>query len=532
MSKIKNMSTIKTMVTVVVITYCVFSFYGCTTARMEASPPLPVGRTAKEAKEASVVQQPSPTSTVAQPDTAAAEGPTSFAPPSRPKLVVVISIDMMRADYLPRLDAHLSDGGFKRLLREGASWVGHISHYATYTGPGHALMLSGSYPYVNGISTNRWWNYEKARSEAMVFDSNNVIIGQETKPKHDVSPANFRGSTVGDELNLATGGQSKTIGLATKGRGAILMGGRLAKVYWMNPNNGEMTTSTYYTKQLPDWVTEFNQKKIPESYFGKTWERLKGAKAYATATVDDATAELNPWGGTTFPHVVNGRLKEPGPYYYQAFMRSPYVNDHQFEFARAAIEGEQLGQRGVTDMLVISISATDLVGHYLGPFSHEMTDLLYRLDEQLAGFLEWLDDKFGADQVLLALTGDHGATPVPEQLKEKGFHSSRIKKKEIADAIEKALDDKFDKGDWIASLEDPHIFLNRELMAQKKVDEQEVRKAAGEAVLTIEGFGGYFTRGQLLSGQVPDTMIGSSMLKTYYARRGGDLVVWVLPLYF
>lgn len=479
-----------------------------------------------------LTQQPSSMPAVVP--TLALSGPTSFAPPSRPKLVVVISVDQMRADYLTRFNDHLGDGGFKRLLHEGASWTGQLQHYATYTGPGHALMLSGSYPYTNGISTNKWFNYETNRSEAMVFDPNNQILGtKKTKTGDDVSPANFNGSTVGDELHLATGGLSKTIGLATKGRGAILMSGRLADVYWMNPANAEMTTSTYYKEQLPDWVIEFNQRRIPESYFGGTWNRLKGLDAYATVVDDDSIAELGPYGlETTFPHIINGGLETVGPDYYKAFMLSPFVNEHQFEFAKAAINGEQLGQRGVTDLLAISISSTDLVGHDFGPFSHEMTDLLYRLDEQLAEFLTWLDVQYGVGQVLVALTADHGATPVPEQLQEIGFLSARIKKKTLDDAIKKALDSKYGEGDWIVALEDPHIFLNRELMAERNINPEMVRQTAGEAILEIKGFGGYLTRGQLLTGQVPDTMIGRSILKTYYAPRGGDVVAWVLPLHF
>ena len=457
----------------------------------------------------------------------------NFNQTSRPKLVLVISIDQMRADYLARFDKHLSEDGFKRLLREGASWTGRIGHYATYTGPGHALMLSGSYPYINGISTNRWWNYAKERSEAMVFDPNHKILGQKTKTKHDVSPANFRGSTVGDELHLATGGKSKTVGIGIKGRGAILMGGPLAQAYWMNTKNGEMTTSTYYADELPQWLQDFNQKKIPERYFGKTWDYLYEPEAYASVVADDAIAELGPWGiGTTFIHMVNGGLNTIGPDYYQAFIRSPYAHDHQFALAKAAIEGEQLGKRGVTDMLTMSISATDLVGHYLGPFSHEMVDLIYRFDDQLGGFFDWLDAEFGKDQVMVVVTSDHGATPVPEQLAAKGIHSGRIKKKTIETAIDSVLDAEFGAGDWVARLEDPHIFLNRDLIKKKALDIEQVRKVAGEALFTIEGFGGYFTREQLLTGQVPDTMIGRSMLKTYYAPRGGDVVAWVLPLYF
>lgn len=219
-----------------------------------------------------------------------ARGPESFVP-VRPKLVVVITIDQFRADALAKADPWLSDKGFKRLLREGASMTGHYGHYVTYTGPGHALILSGSYPYVNGIAANKFYNAESQRSEAMVFDASSQMIGQKTDPDMDVSPRNFIGSTVGDELNMATGGQSRTITIATKGRGAILLGGRLAKAYWMNDDTGTATTSTYYAKDLPAWVTHWNGKKLADTWFGKTWDKVAPPAAYAASQPDNAPNE-------------------------------------------------------------------------------------------------------------------------------------------------------------------------------------------------------------------------------------------------
>ena len=182
----------------------------------------------------------------------------------RPKLVVAIVIDQFRADYLTRFEPWFGESGFKRLARRGASWKGHYGHYVTYTGPGHALVLSGSYPYVNGIAANKFYNRETQRAEAMVFDGTSEILGvKKTDPDMDVSPRNFIGSTLGDELSLATSQRSRTIALATKGRGAILLGGRLGKAYFMNDESGEMTTSTYYASVLPNWVVGWNTKKPP-----------------------------------------------------------------------------------------------------------------------------------------------------------------------------------------------------------------------------------------------------------------------------
>lgn len=442
-------------------------------------------------------------------------------------------MDQFRADYLSRFDAHFGENGFKRLVREGASMTGHYGHYATYTGPGHALLLSGSYPYVNGISTNKFFNPATSRSEAMVFDGQATVIGQKaTEPDMDVSPRNFYGSTVGDELILAQGKQAKTIALATKGRGAILMGGRLGKTYWMNEDTGDMTTSTYYAPSLPAWVDTWNKKKVADTYFGKAWDRALPASAYSTAAADDTASEGGWKGlGKTFPHKVDGKLKAPGPDYYEALCATPFANDWELDFARAAIENEQLGQRGVTDLLAISISATDLAGHDFGPLSQEVQDIVVRSDKQLGDFLDWVYAKLGKDEVMVVLSADHGSVPLPEQLASFGFNAGRIKKKAIGEAVEKALKDKFGGEKWVVALEDPHIFLDRKKIEEKKLKAEEVERVAGEAAAKIEGFGGYFTRTQLVSGSVPDSELGRALLRTYFVPRGGDVVMWTLPFY-
>ncbi len=501
-------------------------------------------------------------------DSGAPAGETAAADAPRPKLVVAIVIDQFRADYLTRFAPHFGEAGFKRLARRGASWTGHYGHYATYTGPGHALILSGSYPYINGISANKFFNQETQRSEAMVFDAESEILGvKKADPDMDVSPRNFIGSTIGDELALATGRQSRTISLATKGRGAILLGGRLGKSYFMNDDTGEMTTSTYYSSVLPNWVVGWNTRKLADASFGKPWERVLPEAAYALSGPDDAKAEGDSKGlGKTFPHKVTGKLTAPGPDYYEAFVQTPFANDYELDFARAAVENEQLGGRGVIDLLAISLSAIDLAGHTFGPSSQEVQDIVVRLDRQLGVFIDWLYARLGEQNVTILVTADHGATPVPEQMAALGFEAGRIKKKTIADAVEAALtarfgaagsaagspagspgakdkpaasakDAKDPKADakadkWVVALEDPHIFLNRAAMAAKKLDPQEVEQVAGLAASSLKGFGGYFTRSQLIRGSVAATPLAMSVVRSYHAPRGGDVVLWTLPFYF
>ena len=493
-------------------------------------------------------------------------GPAATAGATRPKLLVVIVIDQFRADYLTRFAPLFGETGFKRLAARGASWTGHYGQYATYTGPGHALILSGSYPYINGISTNKFFNQDTLRSEAMVFDAESEILGvKKADADMDVSPRNFIGTTVGDELALATGRQSRTVALATKGRGAILLGGRMGKSYFMNDDTGEMTTSTYYASVLPNWVVGWNTKKLADASFGKAWERTLPEAAYAISGPDDARSEGDSKGlGKTFPHKVNGKLTAPGPDFYEAFVQTPFANDYELDFAKAAVENEQLGARGVTDLLAISLSAIDLAGHTFGPSSQEVQDLVVRLDQQLGVFLDWTYARLGEQNVVVLLTADHGATPVPEQMAALGFDAGRIKKKTISEVVEAALTARFgapgaadpskpkdpkekptvvakDVKDpkaeakvekWVMALEDPHIFLNRAAILARKLDSQDVEQVAGAAAAGLKGFGGYFTRSQLVRGSVPATPLGISILRSYFAPRGGDVVMWTLPFYF
>lgn len=458
---------------------------------------------------------------------AATEGaaPTSDASPRprfaprRPPLVVVLVLDQFRADYLTRFDEHLGDRGFRRLLGEGASMTGHYGHYVTYTGPGHALLLSGSYPYLNGIGANNVYQAGKRRSEAMVFDADARPLGRrEARPGDDLSPRNFLGTTVGDELSLATGRRSRTVAIATKGRGAILMGGRLGKAYWMDDQTGGMTSSTYYHPETPGWVTAWNAQKVADAFFGARWER----------SVPPAPG--GPEQG--FAVTLGAGQKAPNKAFYEQLAASPQGNDLTFSFARAAIEAESLGQRGVTDLLAISLSAPDLVGHDHGPYSDQVRDLIVRTDRQIGDFLTYLDDRLGARQSLVVLTADHGATPVPEQMAALGFSAGRIRKQTLRAAIDQALVARFGGKDWVVALEDPHVFLDREAIARLRLDPTEVERVAGEAVMSVAGIGGFLTRSQLLRGEAPATEQGKALVRSYHAPRGGDLMLWTQPFYF
>ncbi len=452
------------------------------------------------------------------------------APAKGPKLLVVLVADQFRAEYLTRYSGQFGPKGLRRLMTDGAVFTGRYEQQNTYTGPGHALLISGSYAYVNGIMQNKFYNYATGRSEAMMADTSVKLFHGETSHEDETSPRNFYGTTLGDELRL-NNPEAKVIGLALKDRGAIMLGGRMGTAYFQSDVTGDMTSSTYYMNSLPAWVEKFNAQKLADKAFGKKWDRFYGADRYHGA--DDSKWEAEGKGlGRTFPHNVTGKLKEPGPDFYAMFQHSPFGLDLTFAFAKAAVENEKLGQRGMIDMLGISVTPTDLAGHAYGPYSHEVQDMIFRLDQAIAEFLAYLDRTFKPGEVVVVFTADHGAVPIPEQMREQQVDATRLKKAQIKDVVTKALSSRFGEGNWVLALEDPSVYLNRELMAQKKLDPAQVERVAGEAILLLPGVSGYFTRTQLLNGWLPPTRVAQWAARSYFPARSGDVVIIQGPYSF
>jgi predicted AlkP superfamily pyrophosphatase or phosphodiesterase len=456
----------------------------------------------------------------------------SAKPPPKPKLVVVIVIDQLRASELSRFGGQLT-GGMRRLLDSGAVLDGHYGQQNTYTGPGHALILSGSYGYLNGIIQNKWYNRATGRSEGMLFDPSSSPLTGPAEPGDETSPRNFNGSMLGDELRVASGMASKAIAIALKERGALLLGGKLGTAYFFVESAGLMTTATYYMDSLPAWVTKFNEQKLADQAFGKSWERSAPVGAYTLAGPDDSAYEGDVLGlKKTFPHPVTGGSAKPDAKFYEAFTMTPFGIDYQFAFAKAAVEAENLGGRGVTDLLALSVSSTDLIGHTFGVHSQETEDALIRTDKAIGAFLGWLDARLGKDNYLTVLTADHGATPPPEQSEKLGLGGKRIKKAAIQSAITNALNARFGEGKWVVALEDPSVYLDQKLIADRKLDRAEVERVAGEALLTIPGFAGYFTRTQLERGWLPPTNAARAVARSFYPPRCGDVIAVQAPYSF
>ncbi len=449
-----------------------------------------------------------------------------------PRLAVILVVDQLNYETMRAMRPHFGTTGIERLTSEGASFTQtHYSHASTYTGPGHACIASGAYANKHGIVANKYYDRAAGKVFTMLADAAHPVLDQKPGADDDSSPVNFIGETVGDRLRVATGMKAKVVAIATKDRAAVLLGGRLGSAYWMSEENGKMTTSTYYATERPAWLNAFNDKKIPDSWFGKTWERSLPEKDYEGQ--DDRPYESAKAIGRTFPHKLTDPSGKPGPDFYAAFTATPMANDLEVELAKAAVLAENLGQRGVTDLLALSFTANDLIGHAFGPESHEVQDAAVRVDRSIADLLAFLEKQVGGKHNLVVVfTADHGATPTPEYMASLGHPAGRIKKAAIEKAVNKALGERFGAGEWVLALEDPSVFLNEQLAIERKLDFATVQETAGAAALGIPGFAGYFTRTQLVGGTLPATPVAHAYQLSFYAPRSGDVLLLTQPFYF
>jgi hypothetical protein len=463
---------------------------------------------------------------------------------TKPSLVLVITIDQFRADYLDRFREHFVPGGLKRLVDGGANFVDcRYRHAVTKTAAGHAVVLTGVHANVNGIINNAWVDRETLKRVNCVDDDSVQILGRADDrggvrlpgtTTLGASPRRLLATTVGDELKLTRGSRSKVIGISSKDRSAILLAGKLADAaYWMD--KGRIVTSTHYMKELPEWVRAFNDAGRVDSFFGKTWDRLLPAAVYdAVQGPDDVPGEATDFGlGRTFPKRINGGSDKLTPAYYDAFESSPFKSEVLDDFARLVVEKENLGGRGVTDMLCLSFSVNDTVGHSYGPDSHEVMDITLRTDRMMADFFAFLDRRIGLKNCLILLTADHGVAPIPERLKaiRPNFSAGRVDNVRLLKTCEAALDRAYgplaDGRHWLIVDENSLLFM-RDVLKEKNVAQPAAEKVVREALLTIDFVAAAYTRTELQEGKVSGEY-GAATLLSFNRARSGDLYYQMKP---
>ncbi|MBN9519860.1 alkaline phosphatase family protein [bacterium] len=476
----------------------------------------------------------------------AADPPAEAA---RPRLVVMVVFDQLRADYLTRWEKQFGDGGFRRLEQDGAWFQNcHYDFAGTWTGAGHASLSTGCSPAKHGIVGNEWYGRAAGKSVYCVaadrYDRVPPAAPSDVKVKDEkkrangkVSPETLRAVAFADALKNATGGKARVVSLSFKDRAAILLGGKTPDAcYWLDTDTGEFVTSTYYRDRLHPWVEAFNRGRPADHWFGKDWTRLRPDLDYdKLAGPDDVSGEgVGIKQGRTFPHPMSGGLKEPGAAYYQALYTSPFGNDLLLALAKEAIDKEELGKGDVPDFLSVSFTSNDPVGHVWGPDSQEVLDTTLRSDLAVKGLLDHLDAKVGKGRYLLVLSADHGVCPLPGISKAQGKEAGRIPAETFTRKADEFLAGEFGGKDektprWVEAVSNEWLFLNQKLLRDRSLDAAKVEEALAGWLKDQPGVLTAYTRTQLTNGTLKGDAIGERAVRSFYADRCGDVMVVLKP---
>ena len=444
----------------------------------------------------------------------------------KPKLVLAVVVDQFRYDYLLRFrgDYH---SGFARLLSEGAVFAdARYIHYPTVTAVGHSTFMSGATPSISGIIGNTWFDWDTYNREikqdpahegrawtmaqvTSVSDESTVLLGGAPGVPGS-SPHRLLVSTIGDELKMS-GQTSRVIGISMKDRSAILPAGHMADAaYWFDPDSQHFVSSTYYMKQLPAWVARANSDRPSSKYLGAHWTALDakpGDKPFCTLTA-----------GT--------ELRFCGP-----IENTPFGNDIVEEFAEKAIDEEKLGSHEGTDVLALSFSANDYVGHQLGPDSPEVRDISRRTDLLMGKLLDFINSRVGAGNTLVILTADHGVAPVPKVNNDRKMPGGWLSAAEYSNRIANLLAPKFGTGRWFIFDADGFLYLDNATVTKNNADRAEVRRFAAEAARTLPHIARVFTRDDLQRGGTAADWPGRAVQLGFYGPRSADIVLLPEPYY-
>lgn len=453
--------------------------------------------------------------------------PKAFATEvARPKLVVGLVVDQMRWDYLYRYYNRYTNGGFKRLINEGFSVENTFIPYTpTYTACGHTCIYTGSVPAVHGIIGNDWYDPETKKNVYCTEDSSVSTVGSTPSSEGNMSPKNMLTTTITDELRLATNFKGKVIGISLKDRGSILPAGHAANAaYWYQGSTGNWITSTYYMKEVPTWIADYNKLKLANKFYAKNWETLYPMNTYVNSTADEKAYEGK---SSTFPHQLTQNIDKN----FDAIRSTPYGNTITLDLAKLAILSEDLGQDNITDFLAVSCSSTDYVGHAYGPNSVEAEDTYLRLDKDFEEFFNYLDKKVGKGNYTVFLTADHGAAHVPGFMQENKLPSGVVSDRDIANKLNTYLNDKFKVNNLVLKSQNNQIIFDHDKTDKGDVSFDVIKSASVEFLKRLDGFQNAVDIAKISQSTLQE--IQKKMITNgYNARRSGDIYYVLQPNWF
>ena len=451
----------------------------------------------------------------------------ALQPAAAPKLAVIIVVDQMRADYIDRFQKDWT-GGLKRLVSGGAVFTNAAYPYlSTVTCAGHATIATGTFPHTHGVILNAWWDRETGAAMTCTEDRRATGIGYRTRAAHGDSAWRLHRPTFTDLMRAQRG--ARVVTLSNKDRSAIMLAGHGADaVTWLSDSlDGWMTSSVFGDGGPVPAVKAFLEANPIANDFGKTWTRLLADSHYPDP--DDAPGEAPPRGWTrTFPHVLNGTVNQPDATFFAQWERSPFANAYLGRFAAALVDAFTLGRNSGTDVLGISFSAPDTVGHAFGPRSVEQRDLYLRLDRTMGELFDHLDQTVGADRWIAALSSDHGITPLPEQLREEGKDGGRLPASVVAAAIIDRLRTTLKENAPVAQLAGNDIYFaagvyDKLLRSPKALD------AVVQTIRDIPGVARVFRAEELRDPAAARDPLQRAAALGYFPGRSGDLIMALKP---
>jgi arylsulfatase A-like enzyme len=451
---------------------------------------------------------------------------------AKPRLVIMLIADQFPYDYLSRFQDRLTSSGLKYLTDAGANFTNcQFEQASNQTASGQAIIATGSYPWANGIVADQWYDRKRTKTVAATASEEGTVLAGGTGSAG--SSRQLNGTTIGDQLKLATNGRSKVFSMGLTEGPSVLMAGKLANnAFWFDLRTGTFVSSSQFGHDLPIWAKTFNDQRYADRYYGKSWTRLMNEGQYGSSTRDDFPYERAfPGDGKQFPHVITGGTGSANELFYTVFAATPWANQMLADFAKDAIEKENLGMHTDPDLITINFSATESLTNFFGPNSQESQDMVMRLDQTVANLLQFLDQRIGLSNCLVVFTADHGVAPIPELLKERGFDAGRIDPAAMRTQLNAAMEARLGKGDWIEAFEPPNLYLNLNSIDREKFRQPDVEALAGKMAHSIPGVGEVYTAAQFFLNQLPNGPLANTVRRSYYWGRSGELVVMPRPGY-
>lgn len=448
-------------------------------------------------------------------------------PPEKPRLIVGIVVEQMRADYIHKFWSDFGENGFKRLVNNGTVCQdADLGYGPAQSASGFATLATGAWPLTHGIVADVWYNRVSGEREYAAADDRYKVVGGRPSG-NQYSPSKLGVNTFADELRLRFGAQSKSVSISLNPVASILLAGHASNgAYWFDANTGNMVTSNFYMHALPQWADAFNAKKIPDIYIQKSWETSKLITNYNNCLPDKNRFEAGYNGVNVFPYKPSIFAKSSLKY--SPILMFPTGNTLVKDFAIHAVAGESLGKDSIPDFLSVSFSVTHQIGSAFGTESIELRDAYIKLDSEIAFFLDFLASEVGVNNVLVYLTSNHGLTQNVEYLQSLKLPAGEFKHRQAVALLGSYLNAIYGNGDWVSHYADLQFYLNHILIENSRLSLAEVQERSAQFLIQLTGVAQIYTPAQL---QAPNTadLLFMRAANGYNRKRSGDLQIVLLP---